>query len=68
MISWWPDERVALADAGDRAGDDVGLGAVVADEIQVDGRQAGERPAWLRASATAFRKTSGSTTADPQFR
>ena len=61
-------EGVAAADAGDRPADDVGFGAIHADEIEVDGRQSLERDAAVADQETAFRKTSGSMTADPQFR
>ena len=58
----------AAADAGHRAGDDVGLRAVVRTKSRFTVvRPVRSRP-WLRASATALRNTSGSTTADPQFR
>ena len=62
------DERIAAAGAGCRPRHDIGLRAVQADEIQIDRRQPSSAMPRLRASATAFRNTSGSTTADPQLR
>jgi hypothetical protein len=58
----------ALARAARGAFDDVMVGPIVLQEVQVHGGELAERDPRLRTRLTALRKTSGKITADPQFR
>ena len=61
-------DRDAASACLDGPPDHVFGGPVVLDEIEVGGREILERGPVFRTSVTHFRKTSGSVTAEPQFR
>jgi len=48
--------------------DDIDARAVGVEEIEVHGREVGQVQPRLRTALTAFRNTSGSTTAEPTFK